>query len=140
MFGKRAVTSRGLNTIPAPYCPNDYVGEGGWKPFAPNATGNTQVGAYAHPPLTQFPAYWPDRQLNCGVNGISRSWLVGTAAGNTTPYFQQTVFPQNPAHLLQSGARPGGVQPLTIMSDAFNPRAYAQGVAQGAVSSGVLGW
>lgn len=140
MFHRKAISSRGLNAIPATYCPSDYVGEGGWKAFAPLAGAHTQIGAYAHPPLTQFPAYWPDRQLNCGVNGISRSWTVGSAPGNPRPYFQQTQFPQNPAHLLQSGARPGGVQQMVIMSDAFAPRAYAQGVAQGAVASGVMGW
>lgn len=129
----------GLNADPPCY-PGVTAGNGGWRPFMPNATGNTQVGQYEHPPLSQYPAYWPDTQLNCGVNGMSRSWNVLTAHGADKPYFQMTPYPMNPKHLIQSGMRSGGVQQMVIMSESFVPRAYAQGVQQSAVANGVVGW
>lgn len=143
-FKRRGHSAHGLNAEPPPFptvmigLPATHGAPGGWRPFAPGATPNVQIGAYAHPPRTQYPAYWPDRQLNCGVNGLSRSWQVPSHSGR--PYFQQTTFPQNPRHLLQSGMRSGGVQPISVLSDAFVPRSYAQGAQQAALAAGVLGW
>lgn len=146
---RRGHSAIGLNAEPPPFpgvtmnahgVIGPVGGPGGWRPFATGATPNEQVGAYAVPPRTQYPAYWPDRQLNCGVNGISRSWQVATPDGSDKPYFQMTTFPQNPRHLLQSGMRTGGTQPLNIMSESFAPRAYAQGVQQAQLAAGQIGW
>lgn len=97
-----------------------------------------QVGRYATPIPTQVPAYYPDIQKRCGVEGLHSEWTVPTAGD--TPYYLNTPYPQNVSETLRTGRAPGRGQGAGSLASILGPSRAANAQQETTLAQSLLGW
>lgn len=97
-----------------------------------------QIGRYGTPIPTQTPAYWPDVQRRCGVEGINRNWMVFSPGDR--PYYFMQPYPQNPRRTLTDGGRPGRVQGPGSLAATLGPQRQSYARQSQTLAASLVGW
>lgn len=122
-----ARTTRRGDPVAAEYGPIS-----GWKPFPTLGPPPLQIGVWGDAYLNQFPAYYNQPQLHCGVEFRRTNWDTPTVS--STPTFEQTQRPTNIAGGQRYGGNAGG--PLgPISSRRLAARVAAAQVRQSGLSA-----